>query len=75
MVSGDLNVILGDRLRELRIQHAAGRTVGDIAQAAGLSRATIFNAESGAKCPNAETLVRLAGALGVPPAEFFTPFG
>lgn len=55
------------RLRALR--EGAGLTMHALSAAAGLSPAVVSQLESGQSAPSLGTLVALAGALGVPPAE------
>lgn len=57
------------RLRHLREQ--AGLSVPALAAASGLTRQQIHGYESGRNEPRLSTLIRLARALGVPPAELF----
>lgn len=57
---------LGDRLRKAR--EAAGLEQRELATRAGISRATISNAERGVGNPNLATLVSWAEACEVPVA-------
>ncbi|MFI1988738.1 ATP-binding protein [Actinoplanes sp. NPDC020271] len=58
----------GSRLRELR--RAAGLTMEQLAEAAGVSARAISDMERGhSKAPQARTLTALAGGLGLDPAE------
>lgn len=50
-------------LRALRL--AAGLSQSELARAAGLTQAGVWQVENGRRAPNAETLCKLAGALGV----------
>lgn len=52
---------LGERIRRYRLQQ--NRTVAEIAERSGLSRATVESAELG-KNPTLDTLVRILRALG-----------
>src|SRR5438105_370867 len=62
--------MLGAQLRELR--ERAGLTQQQLATRAGLSWSTVAHIEQGRKPDlRVSTLVRLAGALGVPPTELF----
>ena len=56
---------LGQRVREER--QAQKLTLADVAQRTGLSIAKLSQMETGAVVPDFETLVRIAGALGVAP--------
>jgi transcriptional regulator with XRE-family HTH domain len=60
---------MGRRLRELRERR--GWTRVQLGVYADVSTATVSQAESGKRTPNAETLVKLASALGVEPGDFF----
>lgn|SRR5215203_3026568 len=60
---------MGKRLRELR--EGRGWTRVQLGVYAGVSTATVSLVESGQRTPNAETLVKLAHALGVEPGDFF----
>ena len=53
----------GKRLRVLR--EAAGKSQGDLAGTAGLSRTYLNQLEAGRRDPSLSTLTRLARALGV----------
>jgi transcriptional regulator with XRE-family HTH domain len=57
---------VGDRLRKAR--EAAGLEQRQLAEAAGISRATISNAERGVGTPHLNTLQRWATVTGVPVA-------
>ena len=54
---------LGARVRELRKK--AGYSQEDVAFRAGIHRTQVSLLESGSRMPRVETLVKLAGALGV----------
>lgn len=54
---------VGSVLREARA--AAGLTIRDLAERSGVHEVSISRLESGAKTVTADTLVRLAGGLGV----------
>ena len=56
---------LGQRVREER--QTQKLTLGDVAQRTGLSIAKLSQMETGALVLDFETLVRIAGALGVAP--------
>ena len=53
----------GKRLRTLR--EAAGKSQGELADKAGLSRVFVNQLEAGNRDPSLSTLTRLARALGV----------
>ena len=59
------------RLRDLR--QARGLSLVKLAQAAGVAKMTIVNAEAGRTKPTARTLSRLASALRVPASEVAPP--
>jgi transcriptional regulator with XRE-family HTH domain len=61
--------VLGKRIRELR--EGRGLTRVQLGVYAGVSTATVSLAENGRRTPNAETLVKLADALGVEPGDLF----
>ena len=54
---------IGTRVREARQKRGMSRA--DLARAAGLSGGAVSRIESGERSPGAETLARLARALGV----------
>lgn len=58
---------LGAAIREHRT--AAGLSVAELAQLAGISRVYMYNVEKGLKCPTVVVLVHLARGLGVDPAQ------
>lgn len=62
--------ILSANLRRLRT--AKGRSQGDIAEAAGLSRVGYRNVEGGASAPRVNTLLKIAEALDVELDELLT---
>jgi Zn-dependent peptidase ImmA (M78 family)/transcriptional regulator with XRE-family HTH domain len=64
---------LSANLRELRL--ASGKTQAEIAELAGMSRVGYRNVEAGVAAPRAETLVRLAEALGVRVDDLLRPSG
>src|SRR5262249_14124528 len=57
----------GGRLRALREQR--GWTRRELSELAGVSQEAIYTHERGRKRPRPDTLRRLAGALGVSPAD------
>lgn len=63
--------ILSANLR--RIRTAKGKSQGDIAEAAGLSRVGYRNIEAGTAAPRVDTLLRIAGALEVRVDELLVP--
>lgn len=66
---GEEELLIGAKLREWRL--SAGRTLTDIATAAGLSIGYISQVERGLANPSLETLKRLADELGHRVAELF----
>jgi Zn-dependent peptidase ImmA (M78 family)/DNA-binding XRE family transcriptional regulator len=66
----DLTILSGN-LR--RIRSAKGKSQGEVAEAAGLSRVGYRNIESGASAPRVDTLMRIAGALDVRLEELLAP--
>lgn len=67
------NVIstLGDNVRRLR--ERAGLSLRELAAQATVSTSTLSNIEAGLGNPGVETLVSIAGALGVPFSELVLP--
>src|SRR5215208_7854757 len=63
--------ILGENLR--RIRTAQGKSQGEIADAAGLSRVGYRNIESGAAAPRVDSLLRVAEALDVRLEDLLAP--
>src|SRR3990172_9938760 len=63
---------LGRRVRELR--EAANLSQEALAANAGIGRATLARIEKGQHSARYDTLVALAGALGVPATRLFAPF-
>ena len=57
----------GARLRSLRL--AAGLTQLDLAAQSGITHEAISSLELGNRAPRAETVRRLANALGIEPAD------
>ena len=62
--------LFGDRLRELR--KAAGFTQEELADAAELDRSYVGSVERGERNLSIDNVCRLAEAIGVSPAEFFS---
>ncbi|MDA1053542.1 MAG: helix-turn-helix transcriptional regulator [Planctomycetota bacterium] len=60
----------GDRVRELRKE--AGFTQEELADAAELDRSYVGSVERGERNLSIENVCRLALAIGVSPAEFFS---
>lgn len=61
---------IGQRIREVRQRF--GISLEDLGELAEVSWTSIGKIERGAQSPNAETLVRLATALGVDPGSFLS---
>lgn len=59
-----LRARIADRVRSLRQE--TGRSLADLAAAAGIGKSTLHAIEAGEANPGIETLWALAGALGVP---------
>jgi transcriptional regulator with XRE-family HTH domain len=66
----DIIKSFGANLRARRKR--AGRRQAELAAAAGISRTTLTNIETGRFSTTLETVARLADALGVPAAELMT---
>jgi transcriptional regulator with XRE-family HTH domain len=64
-----MNMIIGDRLRELREQKQLSQ--GDIEKRTGLLRCYISRVENGHTVPAIETLEKLARAMEVPLYQLF----
>jgi transcriptional regulator with XRE-family HTH domain len=64
--------LLGDAIRELRIER--GMTQKELAEACETERTFIVALEKGRKNAGTATIVRIAAALGVVPAELFRRF-
>jgi transcriptional regulator with XRE-family HTH domain len=60
----------GNRVRELRKE--AGFTQEELADAAELDRSYVGSVERGERNLSIENVCRLAGAVGVSPADFFS---
>jgi transcriptional regulator with XRE-family HTH domain len=63
--------IVGDNVRRLR--ERAGLSLRELAAQATVSTSTLSGIEAGAGNPGVETLVNIAGALGVPFSELVLP--
>lgn len=62
-------IVISARLRTARI--AAGYSIRDAAEAAGLTKATIQRSERGNQDTGSETVCRLCEVYGIPPAVIF----
>jgi transcriptional regulator with XRE-family HTH domain len=60
-------VTLGQRIRERRLE--LGITLREFARRVGVSAPYLTDLEAGRRHPGPEVLVRIAEALGLPPAE------
>jgi len=67
-----VKVTLGATIRELRLRRKLSQL--QLAELAGLDRTFVNGVENGAHNPTAVSLVRLAQALGVVPAQLFKQF-
>lgn len=63
--------LVGDNVRRLRVR--AGLSLRELATRAGVSTSTLSNLEAAVGNPGVETLVNIAGALGVPFSELVMP--
>ena len=63
--------LVGDNIRRLRDR--AGMSLRELATSAQVSASTLSNIEAGTGNPGVETLVHVAGALGVPFSELVMP--
>ena len=63
-------MIIGDRLRDMREQKKLSQ--GDIEKRTGLLRCYISRVENGHTIPSLDTLAKIAGAMEVPLAQFFS---
>lgn len=54
-----------------RLRERSGLTQEEVAWRSSLHRTEVSQIERGQRCPKADTIVKLAGALGAEPAEFF----
>lgn len=61
--------LVGERVKSLRVTNALTQEV--LAERCGIFRTYLSRIESGSANPTLIVLVALAGALNVPPAEFF----
>ena len=61
------SIAVGERLRELRTAH--GWTQEQLAEAAGMNWLQVGHIERGASDPKLSTILKLARALCVPPAD------
>lgn len=65
------NSCLGDHLRGLRVER--GLSLQELADHSGVSRATLSRIETSAVSPTAESLGRIAAALGLPISRLLAP--
>jgi transcriptional regulator with XRE-family HTH domain len=70
MGTHDVKRLFGERVRELR--KAAGLTQEELASVSKLDRSYVGCVERGERNLSFETICRLAEAIGVSPAEFFS---
>jgi transcriptional regulator with XRE-family HTH domain len=70
-MSANVVSTLGDNVRRLR--ERAGLSLRELAAQATVSTSTLSNIEAGLGNPGVETLVSIAGALGVPFSELVLP--
>jgi transcriptional regulator with XRE-family HTH domain len=66
-VADQFNQSLGRRIRSLRLRHRWSQA--DLAAASGLSRAHISLLENARKKAGTATLIKIAGAFGLTPAQ------
>lgn len=66
-VEGNARERLGQRVHQLRVQHALTQT--ELAGAAGIGRATIARIERGTVAPQLRTIRSIAATLSVEPSE------
>jgi transcriptional regulator with XRE-family HTH domain len=64
--------MLGETIREIR--ELRGMTIKQLAEGAGIHRVFLQRLETGKENPSARTLVALAAALQILPAELFRRF-
>lgn len=69
--AGALVTVVAANVRHLR--ERAGRSLGDVALAAGVGKSTLSQLESGNANPSIETLWAVARALGVPFGQLIEP--
>jgi transcriptional regulator with XRE-family HTH domain len=69
MAAVSIAVPLGKNIRRLR--EATGDSQETLAHKASLHRTVVTDIENGHRVPRAPTILKLAGALGVDPGEFF----
>lgn len=67
VAGGEVSALVGSRLRDLR--EAAGITLTELAQTAGISKAHLSRLENGGRSLSLATLLTLAAALRVPVAS------
>lgn len=64
MTGGDLSALVGQRIRDLRVER--GLSLSSLAAAAGIGKGSLSELETGSRNPTLSTLYALAGPLGVP---------
>ncbi|MGD9735211.1 MAG: helix-turn-helix domain-containing protein [Solirubrobacterales bacterium] len=69
MDTEDLMAHVGAKLRAARKKH--GHSQEQVAALAGIHRTEVGLIERGQRMPRYDTLLKLAGAIGVEPGEFF----
>jgi transcriptional regulator with XRE-family HTH domain len=69
--AGEVRARVAMTVRDLRSR--SGRSLADLAAAAGIGKSTLHAIESGDANPSIETLWALAGALGVPFGDLLEP--
>lgn len=67
-----LGAFLGSTIKQLRHQH--GLTIADVADRAGISRGMLSKIENAQTATSLETLVQIAGALGVTLSHLFSNY-
>ncbi len=72
MPSRNVNAMLGNRIRELRLKRKMSQE--QLAEAADLHRNMIGLLERGRRSPSLETVVKIAEALKVHPKRLFWKF-
>ena len=70
MAAMSIAVPLGENIRRLREE--TGDSQETLADKASLHRTVVTDVENGHREPQAATILKLAGALGVDPGELFT---
>jgi transcriptional regulator with XRE-family HTH domain len=72
-VAGVIVVTVGEQFgrNAARLRERSGLSQEEAGIRADLHRTEISQIECGNRCPKADTIAKLAGALGAKPAEFF----